>query len=205
MLGVASTATVWQLLIISRRLVVGWLAVRMCAMRRVVRMTAGTNVNVRPGVVFPLLFRRAIAMRMRNHRQLAGDESEQHEDGNTATEHTDSSTSTHSKGYATSEPETMTRRAEELSDFAAFADYPLICVGSLQVGSSAKIRLRKTDGSQTGINQRHRAERGWLATAMKTDTRPFRRQYKQVQTPPGLPEAISTAGKAVQIRGDEET
>lgn len=45
-------------------------------------------MNVRPGIVFALLLRRAITMRVWDRRQLTGNESEQHEGGNTAAEHT---------------------------------------------------------------------------------------------------------------------
>jgi hypothetical protein len=61
-------------------------------------------------------------MRVRNRRQLSGDESEQHESGNATAEHRNLSASRHPQGYAMLDPETMTWWADELSDSTAFAD-----------------------------------------------------------------------------------
>lgn len=72
----------------------------------VVPVAARPNVNVGPGVVFPLLLGREVAMRVRNRRQLADDESEQHESGNTATEHWKYLAGLHLEAYAMFDQET---------------------------------------------------------------------------------------------------
>jgi hypothetical protein len=55
------------------------MAMRMSGVCVAVVVRMDVNVNVGPGIVLLLLFRRVASVRMRHRRQLAGDESKQHE------------------------------------------------------------------------------------------------------------------------------